>query len=101
MTIEEATKLLKMSDQTIWLKGLEKERREAEEMAIKSLEAWELVKKEVIAKKNFNVEVKDAFEVGSHSRIECNTTAAVLAEVLNLIDKHLAEMENESENENI
>lgn len=38
MTIEEATKLLKMSEQAIWLKGLEKERKEAEEMAIKSLE---------------------------------------------------------------
>ena len=37
-TIEEATKLLKMSDQAIWLKGLEKERKEAEEMAIKALE---------------------------------------------------------------
>ena len=38
MTIEEATKLLKMSDQAIWLKGLEKEQRKAEDMAIKSLE---------------------------------------------------------------
>lgn len=47
MTIEEATKLLKMSDQAIWLKGLEKERKEAEEMAIKSLEAWEKTKKEI------------------------------------------------------
>lgn len=37
-TIEEATKLLKMSEQAIWLKGLEKERKEAEEIAIKSLE---------------------------------------------------------------
>ncbi len=37
-TIEEATKLLKMSEQAIWLKGLEKERKEAEEMAIKALE---------------------------------------------------------------
>lgn len=38
MTIEEATKLLKMSEQAIWLKGLEKEQKEATEMAIKSLE---------------------------------------------------------------
>ena len=38
MTIEEATKLLKMSDQAIWLKGLEKEQRKAEDMATKSLE---------------------------------------------------------------
>ena len=38
MTIEEATKLLKMSEQAIWLKGLEKEQRKAEDMAIKSLE---------------------------------------------------------------
>ena len=38
MTIEEATKLLKMDDQKIWLKGLEKEQRKAEDMAIKSLE---------------------------------------------------------------
>ena len=29
MTIEEATKLLKMSEQAIWLKGLEKEQRKA------------------------------------------------------------------------
>jgi hypothetical protein len=65
---------------------------EAKETAIKSLEAWEKVKEEVIAKKNFNAEVKDAFEVGSHSRIECNTTVAVLGEVLNLIDKHLSEV---------
>lgn len=46
-TIEEATKLLKMSDQAIWLKGLEKEQKEATEMAIKSLEAWEKIKKEI------------------------------------------------------
>lgn len=39
MTIEEATKLLKMSDQAIWLKGLEKEQKEAKDMAIRSLEA--------------------------------------------------------------
>lgn len=38
MTIDEATELLKMSEQAIWLKGLEKEQREAEDMAIKSLE---------------------------------------------------------------
>lgn len=38
MTTEEATKLLKMSEQAIWLKGLEKEQRKAEDMAIKSLE---------------------------------------------------------------
>lgn len=47
MTIEEATKLLKMSEQAIWLKGLEKKRKEAEEMAIKSLEAWEKVKTKI------------------------------------------------------
>lgn len=47
MTIDEATKLLKMSDQAIWLKGLEKEQKEAKEMAIKSLEAWEKVKIEI------------------------------------------------------
>lgn len=38
MIIEEAIKLLKMDDQKIWLKGLEKEQRKAEDMAIKSLE---------------------------------------------------------------
>lgn len=47
MTREEATKLLKMNDQAIWLKGLEKEQKEATEMAIKSLEAWEKVEKEI------------------------------------------------------
>ena len=47
MTREEATKLLKMNDQAIWLKGLEKEQKEATEMAIKSLEAWEKVREDL------------------------------------------------------
>ena len=68
-------------------------RYEEHKIVLQLIEAWEKVKKEVIAKKNFNAEVKDAFEVGSHSRIECNTTVAVLGEVLNLIDKHLSEVE--------
>lgn len=73
MTREEATKLLKMSEQAIWLKGLEKERKEAEEMAIKSLEAWEKVKEEINSMPNI-IYRWDAVEI---------------------IDKHLAEIESE------
>lgn len=89
MTIEEALYYL----DTIPTIG---EQVDALEIAIKSLEAWKKIKEEVIAKKNFNAEVKNAFEVGSHSRIECNTTVAVLGEVLNLIDKHLSEVEHDT-----
>lgn len=71
MTIEEATKLLKMSDQAIWLKGLEKEQKEATEMAIKSLEAWEKVKEEINSMPNI---------IYKWHAVE-------------IIDKHLAEVE--------
>lgn len=92
MTIEEATKLLKMSDQAIWLKGLEKEQRKAEDMAIKSLEAWEIIKDNLSQQIHHNLDVKEKFEIGSTSRIERNTTASVLAGVIYLIDKHLKEV---------
>ena len=92
MTIEEATKLLKMSDQTIWLKGLEREQRKAEDMAIKSLEAWEIIKDNLSQQIHHNLDIKENFEIGSTSRIECNTTASVLAGVIYLIDKHLSEV---------
>ena len=92
MTIEEATKLLKMSDQAIWLKGLEREQRRAEDMAIKSLEAWEKIKDQLSEQVHHNLDVKENFETGSTSRIECNTTASVLAGVIYLIDKHLSEV---------
>ena len=71
MTIEEATKLLKMSEQAIWLKGLEKEQRKAEDMAIKSLEAWEKIRKEIASDGQSDINAKY---------------------VLNLIDKHLSEV---------
>ena len=92
MTREEATKLLKMSDQAIWLKGLEKEQRKAEDMAIKSLEAWDIIKDNLSQQIHHNLDVKENFETGSTSRIECNTTASVLAGVIYLIDKHLSEV---------
>lgn len=71
MTIDEATKLLKMSEQAIWLKGLEKEQRKAEDMAIKSLEAWEKIRKEIASDGQSDINAKY---------------------VLNLVDKHLAEV---------
>ena len=98
MTIEEATKLLKMSDQTIWLKGLEREQRKAEDMAIKSLEAWEIIKDNLSQQIHHNLDIKENFEIGSTSRIECNTTASVLAGVIYLIDRHLSEVENADSN---
>lgn len=68
MTIEEATKLLKMSDQAIWLKGLEKEQKEAKDMAIKSLEAWELLERPVIGYENiYSVDI-----LGNVRRIDTN-----------------------------
>lgn len=92
MTTEEATKLLKMSNQAIWLKGLEKEQKEATEMAIQSLEAWDTIKDNLSQQIHHNLDVKENFEIGSTSRIECNTTASVLAGVIYLIDRHLSEM---------
>lgn len=76
MTIEEATKLLKMSDQAIWLKGLEKEQRKAEDMAIKSLEAWGKVKNDICEIDWYG---DDAFWDGVNL-------------VSDIIDKHLAEV---------
>lgn len=76
MTTEEATKLLKMSEQAIWLKGLEKERKEAEEMAIKSLEAWEKVKNDIYEIDWYG---DDAFWDGVNL-------------VSDIIDKHLSEV---------
>ncbi len=90
--IEEAIKLLKMSDQAIWLKGLEKEQKEAVEIAIKSLEAWDIIKDNLSQQIHHNLDVKENFEIGSTSRIECNTTASVLAGVIYLIDRHLSEV---------
>ena len=63
------------------------------EQAIKSLEAWEKVKDQLSEQVHHNLDVKENFETGSTSRIECNTTASVLAGVIYLIDKHLSEVE--------
>ena len=63
-------------------------------MAIKSLEAWELIKDNLSQQVNHNLDAKENFEIGSTSRIECNTTASVLSGVICLIDKHLTEVEN-------
>lgn len=77
-TIEEATKLLKMSEQAIWLKGLEKEQKEAIDMAIKSLEAWEKVKEEIKYHAD-NIRYTDAYRDGFEVSLK-------------IIDKHLSEV---------
>ena len=64
-------------------------------IAIKSLEAWEIIKDNLSQQIHYNLDVKENFEIGSTSRIECNTTASVLAGVIYLIDRHLSEVENE------
>ena len=69
---------------------------EAKETAIKSLEAWEKVKDQLSEQVHHNLDIKENFEIGSTSRIECNTTASVLAGVIYLIDKHLLEVEHGS-----
>lgn len=65
---------------------------EAYRIAIKSLEAWEKIKDNLSQQIHHNLDVKENFEIGSTSRIECNTTASVLAGVIYLIDKHLSEV---------
>ena len=65
---------------------------QAIDMAIKSLEAWEKIKDQLSELVHHNLDVKENFEIGSTSRIECNTTASVLAGVIDLIDKHLSEV---------
>lgn len=87
MTIDEATKLLKMSDQAIWLKGLEKERKEAEEMAIKSLEAWENVKEEIKQKSDYTKNIWDEYPDEWYAG-KCSA----YHESLEIIDKYLVEV---------
>lgn len=67
---------------------------EAYDIAIKSLEAWEIIKDNLSQQIHHNLDAKENFEIGSISRIECNTTASVLAGVIYLIDKHLSELED-------
>lgn len=62
------------------------------DMAIKSLEAWEIIKDNLSQQIHHNLDAKENFEIGSTSRIECNTTASVLAGVIYLIDRHLSEV---------
>jgi len=96
MTIEEATKLLKMSDQAIWLKGLEKERKEAEEMAIKSLEAWELLREELKYELCKKVHEKDSYIPCPNQTTSCSYVGLSIYELNNIIDcvidKHLSEV---------
>ena len=67
--------------------------RKALSMAIRSLEAWEKIKGELKRQIDHNLEVKEKFLVGSYTRIECQVTCTVLADVINIIDKHLKEIE--------
>lgn len=79
MTIDEATKLLKMSEQAIWLKGLEKEQRKAEDMAIKSLESWNAI--------------REIFKAKSTSEDwEYIHDLQIWEDALEIIDKHLTEV---------
>lgn len=85
MTIDEATKLLKMSDQAIWLKGLEKEQKEAKEMAIKSLEAWKKIEKEI--DDSILICRKDA-----QNNNWCDGELAGFLQCKDIIDRHLSEV---------
>ena len=85
MTIDEATKLLKMSDQAIWLKGLEKEQNEAIEMAIKSIEAWDKVKEEI---ESNMVSLDGLYSYQKSFHNNCNN---VRKECIDIINKHLIE----------
>ena len=75
-----------------WWGSFAKDYKEALQMAIKSLEAWDIIKDNLSQQVHHNLDAKENFEIGSTSRIECNTTASVLAGVIYLIDKHLAEV---------
>ena len=57
-------------------------------------EVWEKVREELKRQIDHNLEVKEKFLVGSYTRIECQVTCTVLADVINIIDKHLSEVEN-------
>ena len=107
MTVEEASKILKMllgflkgeieppSPKTIEeAEKFEKEGYECLSMAIRSFGAWENVKEELKRQIDHNLEVREKFLVGSYTRIECQVTCTVLADVTNIIDKHLEEVEN-------
>lgn len=63
-------------------------------MVLKLIEAWDKVKEEIKRQIDHNLEVKEKFLVGSYTRIECQVTCTVLADVINIIDKHLTEVEN-------
>ena len=97
MTIEVAKNVLTQIKQLIlsdksWLKSTHEPIEQCFDMAIKSLEAWEKIKDQLSELAHHNLDVKENFEIGSTSRIECGTTASVLAEVIYLIDKHLSEV---------
>ena len=96
MTKEEAIKILNVIIYIIPKEYCNEETEGAIEMAIKSLEAWEIIKDNLSQQVHHNLDVKENFETGSTSRIECNTTASVLAGVIYLIDRHLSEVEHES-----
>ena len=101
MTNEEAIKLISMIDvcdfelhtNTHW-GSFDDDMKEALSIAIKSLEAWEIIKDNLSQQVHHNLDVKEKFEIGSVSRIECDTTTSVLAGVIYLIDRYLAEVEH-------
>lgn len=75
MTIEEATKLLKMSEQAIWLKGLEKEQRKAEDMAIKSLETIQRIDNVLNVEGMTEIDVLDEImEAVSEFKYDCGVS---------------------------
>ena len=98
MTLNEAKDILK-ENMDGWLRSplvtVDERLVEANDMAVKSLAAWEKVKDQLSQLVHHNLDVKENFEIGSTSRIECSTTASVLAGVIYLIDKHLSEVEND------
>lgn len=91
MTREEAIRMLiRLKDGINFEVTDSQKKMDALNMAIKSLEAWEKIKDQLSELVHHNLDVKENFEIGSTSRIECNTTASVLAGVIDLIDKHLS-----------
>ena len=88
MTIEEAIEVLAQDLPC----ETDEDLSEAMIMAIKSLEAWDIIKDNLSQQIHYNLDAKEKFEIGSTSRIECNTTASVLSGVIYLIDKHLSEV---------
>ena len=93
MTKEEAYRLAMCACKEMWNEKTCKQIKETLDMAIRSLEAWEIIKDNLSHQVHHNLDVKENFEIGSTSRIECNTTASVLSGVIYLIDRYLSVVE--------